>query len=163
MDILYKKCNVSYDVNAFSSFLLTSVLPWRICDRTTNAMKGRHITDKLRIFFGLVFYNFTQYSYIRLFQNSQLKTILSLEILTSMQPNCNGVINFDLESKVYLRTSIQISCFKLCAVNKQWQILYIVWPLHKTAIFNFSRIYENASEYGDHLTMEMCLFHISPV
>jgi len=55
---------------------------------------------------------------------------------------------FDLESKVYLRTSIQISCFKLCAVNKQQQILYIVWPLHKTAIFNFSRIYENASEYG---------------
>jgi len=25
----------------------------------------------------------------------------------------------DLESEVYLRTSIQISCFKLCAVNKQ--------------------------------------------
>jgi len=49
MEILYKKCYVSYDVNAFSSFLSTSVLPWRLCDRPTNSMKGRHIRDKFRI------------------------------------------------------------------------------------------------------------------
>lgn len=67
---------------------------------------------------------------------------------------------FDLESKFY---GHPFKCPVLSSVllinNNKY---YIIWPLHKTAIFNFSRIYENASEYETTLRWScVCfIFHL---